>query len=189
MPITQAQAHDKFIYNSLAQFLTRTVKAKYDPRVASLTDPVSGYPTPLKILAGSPDDDTIVLNPPVIAINDLTISSREASYAIGDPTLWRAFNFVLYCYPSLDNAGNPSKDAAFDLRSLMKNALGTESIRIVDYTATPTAGVYPFTGEVMYLDRVSGPMPRGGKTSIAQERHRFDFNLHVRYPVIETLDT
>ena len=186
MPLTQAQADDLYIINSLAKYLNAAVKVPYDTFVAGLTDPVTGWNTPLKIADGSPDDPDIALDPPKIAIDCIETSNKDADYGIGTNIRLRTFNFVLYCYPSLTNGGLPNKAAMIKLQSLLKNALSGVNIRVVDYG---NAGYSPsnviYTGEVMTLRRVSGPMPRGKQTSLPQERHRFDFHIHVDYPVFE----
>jgi hypothetical protein len=183
MPLTQLQAESNNIINALLYFLNRNVKVPYDIRAAATSTFSEVYTSPLKVMIGKPDDPNIVNNPPVIAIDDVTSTERNRFYEIGTNNLYRHFNFVLCCYPSLNSLGQASLSAQKLLESFMRNAMSAENLKLPDYTNplfSPTNILY--CNDVMQMLSWSGPYPRGANSSLAQQKHRFD--IHVSLSVV-----
>jgi hypothetical protein len=179
MPLTQAQARDRFIMNSIIQFLDRNVKA---------TVATQKYPTPLTLKPAKPDNTSVVLQAPVIAVSEIGSGEKDRAYGLGQSTVWRHRSFLFSCYPSLDANGEPCDLAHDDLRTLVQNALETENIKIVDY-ANSSPGNLVFCDDLFYIVGVSDPIDRGATTALAQEKHRFDVHLTVKYTVTASLAT
>jgi hypothetical protein len=188
MPLSQTQAQDTYIINSFAQFLNRNVKAWYDTQAALTSTLPESYDSPLKILMGSPDDPEVGLYVPSIAIDFKESSNKGEDYGLGDATMWRPAVFTLYCYPSQDKDQRPSRGAEFLMTSAVKNGLGGVSVRIIDYANPDNSSTnILYLYDVMFLERVTTPMPRSGTTSNGLLRHRFDVTVTVKYPVVESL--
>ena len=193
MPLTRIQARDRIIVNSLAQFLDRNVKRAYDVEAASTsanTNTQLQYVRPLTITIGKPDDITVVRKAPVIAIAEMPSGEGDRSYEIGSAAIWRHRSFSLCCYPSLDANGTPCDTAHQLLRSYVQEAFETECISILDQS-NPTFGPNNiiFASDVMYIRNVSDPIDRGQVSALAEEKHRFDVRLSVKFVVIGSLAT
>lgn len=188
MPFTQAQAEEWNIINSVVWFLNRNVKTIYDTRAAA-TASSSGdvYTSPLRVAIGKPDDPNIEMNPPVVAIDWVESTDRQREYEIGTNNLWRHLNLALCCYPSLNSKGEPSLEAMLLLRSLMRNAMSTEYMKIVDYANQSNSVNTPmYCYDVATVCNLSGPQPRGGNSLLAQQKHRFDMHFQLKYVVQES---
>jgi len=187
MSLTQTQAQDQYIIDSLVWFLDRNVKQFYDPAVSGQNGSFS-FSDPLKIMVGGPDDPSWELKVPTIAINTLESSERDEGLGMGTPEKYRHMNFVLYCYPDVTSTGMPSLQAMMVLRAKLRNALGGKYIAILDYSNPKFSATNMIRcGDVMEILKVLGPMPRGTKETVAKERHRFDMHISVCYPVVETM--
>ena len=138
---------------------------------------------------GGPDDPDWKLATPTIAFNTLESTEKDDSLGLGTPEKYRHMNFVLYCYPDVTSAGMPSLPAMMLLRAKVRNALGGKYIAILDYgNVSFSASNMIRCGDVMEILRVTGPMPRGTKETVAKERHRFDVHVSICYPVVETMN-
>lgn len=191
MPLTTTQAEDRYIINSLANYLDRKVKQYYDPLAAATSSapaPQDRFVNPITIREASPDDDTIVVAAPSIGISTAASSEKDRFAEIGTSLSWRHMSFVLACYPSLDANGAPCSIADKLLRACLRRGLATETMKILDQSNvlfSPTNIIY--CNEVMYLATPGAPIPRSMTTSLAQEKHRFDYHLGVRYAVQEDI--
>jgi hypothetical protein len=163
--LTQTQASDEYIMSSMAQYLDRAVRVAYNAAAdASVTNnptqPALRYAQHLMIREAKPTDISVTLN--------------QA--------------FMLCCYPGLDANGQPCDVAKHKLRSLMTSAFETEDIKIMDMSNgafSPTNIIY--CGDPMYITRASEPIERNLNTMLAVEKHRFDLNVGVRFPVTASL--
>jgi len=185
MPLTRLQARDRYIEDSIAQFLGRNLVVAYNAEVAT-----GAYPQALTVVKGKPDDPSVSANPPTIAIATLTSTNKDDFVEVGSNVKWRFKNIVFYCYPAILTTGEPSQEANLLLQSYMKDALGTYAIKILDYSNnsfSPTNILY--CSDVMYIDRVIDPMERNDKNANAITRHRFDMHLTVKYAVVESTAT
>lgn len=181
MALTQQQARDGYIIDSMALFLDRNLKQAYDAEVASLA-----FSTALTIRRGKPDNKSNPLVVPGIYVDTISGTERDEDYALGMAVEWRHMNFVLYCFPALVN-GEPSQTAADMLKAYMRDTFGTKYIKIVDYSnAACNANNVLFTDDVMERTRKQDPIDRKATTLIAEEVHRFDMHVSIRYPVIAT---
>lgn len=190
MPLTQKQARDNYIIDSIAKFLDRNIKAKYDTEVGLTAGTSEDISSKLRIRLGNPTDPAIVLNPPVIALSERPAATNDDFYAIGSAIKWRHLNLDLFCFPSIRADGYPSDVAAFLLKSYMRDVFSTESIRVLDYSnPTFTAANQVYTGENLYIVHRSNPADHGKKSTNASEVNRFDMTLKVKYAVIESLAT
>jgi hypothetical protein len=193
MPLTQLQARDRYIISSMIQFLGRNLKTAYDIEAAATSvaiDPAQRFVTPLTLLKGKPDDLSVVRAAPSIAIDAMGSGERDRFYEVGSANLWRHRAYLLSCFPSLDSNGAPCDVAHELLRSYVQNAFETECISIVDYSnvlCSPTNII--FANDVMYIAAISDPIDRGQTTSLAQEKHRFDVHVTVKYVVTASLAT
>lgn len=189
MPLTQAQARDKYIVNNVAQFLTRNIKAAYDIEVETLTTSSLDISKSLKIMQGKPSDTSIVLNPPVIAIDTVSPGQAVVFDEIGTTMSWRQMAVALYCYPAINAVdGKPNDDAAYLLKAYMRDMLQTYSFKALDYTNPAlTASNLVYCSDNIYIARFSAPIDRGKNSPNAAERNRFDVTLHLEYPVTEAL--
>ena len=193
MGLTQAQAADHYLLDSMAYFLDRNVKSPYDSAVSVYSGAVTppyDISKPIRIRMGKPDDRDVIVNPPVIAMEPELISQSIPFFEIGSSKAWRFYDFRFYCYPCITTDGEPSLEAQLILKSAMRNAFGTECIRIVDYgnvLCSPTNIV--LAPDDMYIVTRTGPSNRGSSASLAIERHRFDMDLRVKVCVVETLNT
>src|SRR5580704_17500793 len=122
MPITPAQAEDDYLLRSLQQYFDRTIKAAYDAQVLLTAGASEDYSTPLRIRIGKPDDDNIVLNVPVIAIDPSVSSESERNAELGTSMSGRHYTFTICCYPAITSDGKPSLKAASVLKSFMTGA-------------------------------------------------------------------
>jgi len=190
MPLTQLQAESNNIKNSVLWFLNRNVKIPYDIRATATSSAAEVYTSPLNVAIGKPDDPNIENNPPVVAIDDVTSTEKNRFYELGTSNLYRHYNYVLCCYPSLTSTGLPSVSAKELLESLMRNAMSAEYVLIPDYTNgsfSPTNIIY--CSDVLEVTNFSGPDPRGNNSTLAQQKHRFDMHLSLRVVVAEGVIT
>lgn len=193
MPLTRLQARDQYITGSLIQFLARNIKTAYDIEVSgtvTAASPTRKYPTALTVEVASPDDISFVRRAPSIAVQDTSSGEKDRHYGIGQATIWRHRAFLLSCYPSLDGSGAPCDVAASILRSYVQDAFETECIKIIDYTnPLSNASNILFCDEVMYIVGISDPIDRSQTTALAEEKHRFDVHVKVKFAVIGSLAT
>ena len=191
MPITPAQAQDDYLLRSLQQYFDRTIKAAYDSQVLLTAGSNEDYSTPLRIRIGKPDDDNIVLNVPVIALDPSLTTEPERNAEIGTSMSWRHYTFTFCCFPAITVDGQPSLKAASVLKSYMQSATMGEFIKIIDFgnpSCNPFNIIYCSDG--FYYVRVSPPKDAAGpEAALAQERHRFDMALTLKVPVMEVLST
>lgn len=186
MPLTQLQAESSNIKNSLGNFLTRTVKTPYDIRAAATSSLPETYVTPLNVTSGKPDDPNIENHPPVVAIDDVTSTERDRFYEIGTNCMYRHYNFMICCYPSLNQFGEASLSAKELLESMMRNAMSATYIKILDATnGSFTSSNILYCNDILEVTNFSGPTPRGQNATLAQQKHRFDVHLSVRVVVDE----
>jgi hypothetical protein len=189
MSFTPDQARDDRILASVAQFLSRTVKAAYDTAVQVYTTPEQDISKPLKIMQGKPSDASLALDPPSIGIEDMNAGRAVDFEEVGSQLGNRYMNLVLYCYPAVNaKDGEPSDRAAGILKGLIRNALATYSFKAVDYgnpACTPTNILY--CGETIVIDKAGSPMNRAKSSPNALERNRFDVDLRICYSVMEAL--
>ena len=193
MPFTRLQARDRIIMNSLAQFLDRNVKQAYDiEAAATIVNPnlQMRYVKPLTITIGKPDDITVVRKAPTIAIAEMPSGEGNRQYEIGSAVIWRHRSYLLTCFPSLDANGTPCDLAHQLLRSYMQEAFETECVSVLDQS-NPLFGPgnVIFAQDVMYIRTVSDPIDRGQVSALAEEKHRFDIRLSVKFAVIGSLAT
>lgn len=184
MPLTTAQARDEHIVDSVALFLDRNMKQAYDAEAAGLT-----FPTPLTIARGKPDDKSKLLKVPIVMVDTIPASEKANFVEIGTSNLYRHANFIFYCFPATVS-GSPSQPAADLLKAYMNDVWGTRYMRIVDYTAVgggPTNII--FCSDVAEVTNVGTPMDRKQTTALAEEVHRFDMHVSIRYVVAETTAT
>lgn len=191
MGLTQLQARDIYIVDSMAQFLYRRVVTQYQTEAdASATKTPDFSAGQLKVIEGSPDDPSVLRAAPVIAIGTINSSGKDRFLELGTSRGWRTMNFVFYCYPALDATNSPSSVASKLLSTLMRDAFGGETIKIVDYSnvlCTPDNILYCQYN--LDLTTVAPPVFRGKTSTIAAEKHRFDMHVGVKYPVVESLAT
>jgi hypothetical protein len=179
MALTQKQARDGYIIDSMALFLDRNLKQAYDAEVATLA-----FTTPLVIRRGKTDNKSNPLVVPGVYVDTISGTEKDEDYALGVAIEWRHINFVFYCFPATLN-GEPDQEAADLLKAYMRDTFGTKYIRIVDYSnPLCTASNVLYTPDVMERTRKQDPMDRKATTTIAEEVHRFDMHVSVRYPVI-----
>jgi len=180
MALTQKQARDQYIVDSLAMFLDRNLKARYDPEALATAGSAEDFSTKIRIRKGNPTDLAVVLNPPSIAIDERPAATDDDHYAIGTAVKWRHMNFNLYCYPALRVDGYPSDTAAMLLKAYIRDVFSTESIRILDYSNPIfSATNLVYTSDNAYIVHRSNP----------SEINRFDITLKLKYAVIESLAT
>lgn len=193
MALTQLQARDTYIFDSIGQFLDRNIKQAYDVEVLPTQFNVSAglqYPKPLTIRAGKSDDVSLVRAAPSIAISKMPSGENERCYELGSAKIWRHRAYLFSCYPSLDATGAPCDWAHNILRSYMQDAFETECIKIIDYSnPSCTASNIIYASDDMYIVRVSDPIDRGQTTALAEEKHRFDVHLMVKFCVLAVLAT
>ena len=187
MPFTQAQAEDYNILNSVLLFLQRNVKIPYDIRAAATlsSNAAVQYSSPLSIRPGEPDDLSITANPPIIAVNTIESTERSRFYGLGQNTLFRHANFIICCFPALDQYARPCLESQLVLKALVRNALSAEYIRVLDRANTPDDAHPVYCYDTLNVVNVSGPAPRGQHSLLAQQKHRFDFHIQVSYAVNE----
>lgn len=174
----------------MAQFLYRNMVTAYNTEVALTSGTALDYSKPIRVMDGKPDDPEVIRKAPVIAISRIASSGRDREYEIGSNRLWRTRNFLFSCYPAIDSNGQPCTVAAELLRSYMQNVFETEFIRIVDYSNVAcTSSNILFCSDVMYIDHVVPPEDRGRSSVLAEEKHRFDVHVGVKYVVIAPLIT
>lgn len=188
MALTQLQAREMYLVDSMVQFISRSTKAAYDTEVAASQGTAVDFSQKLRVRVGKPDDRDLVLNPPVIAVDPEVSSERDNGFEIGTTKAWRHYTFVLYCYPAITADGGPCLQASDVMKAYMRNCFG-EFIRVIDYSGTSTPSAITFCTDGMYIVNVTDPMDRGKQTTLAQERHRFDMHVTVKVPVIEVLST
>lgn len=190
MALTLLQARDKYLLDSVCNFLVRRIKSAYDAEAALTGGKPDDYSKPLKIMVGHPDDPNVLISTPVIAV-DMLESVDPGSVEVGTSTNWRCTNFVFYCYPSVNANGAPSYGAAMLMRAYMRDAFGGVAIQIIDYSNNSYNPVTltPYCGDVMYIVKKTAPMNRGQSSMLAMERHRFDVHLEVKYAVMEGIST
>jgi hypothetical protein len=165
----------------MALFLDRNLKVAYDAEVLS-----GAFPAPLQIRRGKPDDKSMTLIVPRIMVSTISGTEANRAYEIGSDILYRHLNFVFYCFPATAS-GEPDIEAADLLKSYMRDTFGTQYIKIVDYmnpACTPTNIL--FCQDVAEVTRVQDPVDRKNTTNIAEEVHRFDMHVSIRYAVLET---
>lgn len=181
MALTRLQARDGYLIGSIALFLDRNLKQPYDAEVATLT-----FPTPLTIDRGKPDDKGLTLTVPRIMIDTISGTESKRAYELGSNTLWRHMNLVFYCYPSTVNSDSDF-EASDLLKTYMRDTFGTSFIRIVDYSnPLCTATNILFCSDVAEVVRVQDPVDRKLPSLLAEEAHRFDMHVSIRYPVSES---
>lgn len=184
MALTRAQARDEHIIDSVALFLDRNIKQAYDAEVASLP-----YSTALTIRRGKPDDKSLTLTVPRIMVDTVPSSDKNRFIEIGSDDLYRHLNFVFYCFPATVS-GSPSQSAADLLKAYMRDAWGTSFVRIVDYTANGLSlDNLIFCNDPAEVVGVQAPIDRKAVTLVAEEMHRFDMHVSLRYPVTESYAT
>ena len=188
MALTQLQASDQYIMDSLAMFLDRRVKTFYDTQAALTVGKPDAYERAMKIRMGSPDDPAVGIYTPEVALDFQESSGKNDFFGIGDSAKWRHFSIAWYCYPAQNDDGAPSRGAQMLLTTAIKNAIGTETIRILDYSNpsfSPSNILY--CRDVMYVVGHTDPMPRGQKVSQAVMRHRFDVHMSLKVAVTEAV--
>lgn len=184
MALTRLQAREEYIIGSVALFLDRNLKQAYDAEVATLP-----YNAPLTIKRGKPDDKSMALTVPRIMVDTVPASDKARVIEIGSNDMYRHLNFVFYCFPATVN-GSPNVQAANLLKSYMRDAWGTSYVRLVDYNAVgagPTNII--FCNDPAEVTNVGSPMDRKATTLLAEEMHRFDMHVSLRYPVTESYAT
>ena len=177
MPLTSSQAMPSAIINSIKDFLKTNVVTPYNAAVSTTT-----FPATLRIILANPDEPDLYLETPLIAIDSvLKDVNTVQSVGMGDGIVWRHKMLFLCCYPALTTDGKPSVQAMDKLMGYVDYALGTALyIPIFDYTTTPATQVE--AAQVMDA-RMYEPK---GKTDniLAVEKNRFDYRIHIRYPVL-----
>lgn len=181
MALSRLQARDGYIIDSMALFLDRNLKQAYDAEVASLT-----FPTALRIRRGKPNDKSQKLVVPAVLIDTISGTEAQREQWLGTNELYRHLNFVFYCFPALVN-GEPDDRPSDLLKAYMRDAFGTKYINIVDYSnPLCNASNILYCSWPMELTRVQDPVQRKLTTALAEEAHRFDMHVSVRYPVLES---
>jgi hypothetical protein len=191
--LTQTQASDEYIMSSMAQYLDRAVRVAYNAAAdASVTNnptqPALRYAQHLMIREAKPTDISVTLNQALVAMQFVGGGEKRDFIELGLSSIWRTRSFMLCCYPGLDANGQPCDVAKHKLRSLMTSAFETEDIKIMDMSNgafSPTNIIY--CGDPMYITRASEPIERNLNTMLAVEKHRFDLNVGVRFPVTASL--
>jgi hypothetical protein len=188
--LTQLQARDGYIIDSLAMFFDRNLKPGYDAEAMATAGATEDFSVKIRIRLGDPTNTGTALTTPLIAIVDKPASTADDFFEMGSNTKWRHMNFDLYCYPAIRADGYPSDKAALLLKAYMRNVLSTVSIRILDYSNPGfSATNLVYTAENMYIVSRSNPANRGKRSTTADEINRFDLSLRVKYPVVETTAT
>lgn len=191
MPLSQMQARDRYIIGSFIQFLDRNVKQAYDVEAAATganPDVQQRFTTPLTIRKGKPDDITIVRVAPSIAVSVMQSGESDRWFEVGTTGVWRHRHYMLMCYPALDSTGAPCDAARELLRSYVQDAFEGVCIKVLDYSNpsfSPTNILY--CPDTMFIEGVTDPIDRGATTALAQERHKFSMEVHVKYAVSATL--
>lgn len=184
MALTKAQARDSHIIDSIALFLDRNLKQAYDAEVST-----SAFPAPLTIERGKPDDLSQKLTVPKILIDTIGGSDKARQFEMGTNVCYRHMNLVLYCFPATAS-GSPSNSAADLLKSYVRDAFGTQYIRLIDYTAVGlTLSNLIYCNDVAEMTGLGNPIERKATSTLAEEAHRFDVHIAIRYPVGESSAT
>lgn len=190
MALTRLQARPRYIVGSMAMFLDRNLKQAYDSEAAASAGQSPDYSKPMRIMRGKPDDQTIVRAAPSIAISTLNASQHDGFYEIGTNVRYRASNFVFYCFPAIDANGQPCDVAAELLKAYMIDAFGTYGIKVLDYSNPSFSSTnILYTPDLMEIVSVGDPIDRNVHSALAEEKHRFDFHVSVKYPVQENSAT
>lgn len=176
MPLTQVQAQEQYIVRSLMAYLNTNVVTPYNAAITS-----TNFQTPLGIELEFPDDPEKAPILPLIVIPHPEDSKSQQSTGMGDGTVWKCKLFRMTCFPALTDDNKPSVTAAATLRSYMDYALGTGLyIPIYDYSQSPA----PQVEAARIVQSKIIPAPRSFAPLLAQEKHVFDYQLILEYPVV-----
>jgi hypothetical protein len=162
---------------SVEAFLYANICVPYNAAVAG-----TNYPAPLTQMLLDPDDENFEAKVPVIVFLEPYDVADVESTGMGDGYTWSWMEFPMMVYPaqSVDpstGALYPEIKSATKLRSLFKGITTALTIPLYDFTVSPTSPVdYAYVTRAR-LRNIGG----AGMTSLALEKHRFNFDLCLRF--------
>ena len=177
MPLTFAQSSERYILNSIKDYLNTNIVVPYNTAVAS-----TSYPNPLGIELERPADPMTVPVFPLIVIRKLMSGRGDEPTGIGEGLVWKTKDFRFSFYPALTTQGKPEPEAEEILRHYADWALGTALfIPVYDYSQNQP---YPIVENI----RVSNAKPviptHMPDIIMDYERYRFDYVFTGTYATL-----